>query len=174
MGADQALSGTGSPWEGSSSLFEVTPSGKGCLHQDALHPASPEPVSLSWSSLEPATPVSGSVPPTPSLKTKAGGSWLTGWDTSLSQTRWVSRRFFWASGGPGLCSLGHSLLLPAWGVARVLRVVFKPRASWREVERAEPGSTGHELAVGAPGGSRWGRGFTVHPLLLFCFKVTRA
>ena len=37
-------------------------------------------------------------------------------------------------------------------MARVLRVVFKPRASWREAERVEPGSTGHELAVGSP---RW-------------------
>ena len=167
MGADQALSGAGSPWEGSSSLFGVTPSGKGCLHQGALHPAPPEPVSLSWSSLEPATPASGSVPPNPCLKIKAGVSWLTGWDTSLSQTRWVSRRFFWASGGTGLCSLGHSFLLQAWGVARVLRVVFKPRASWQEAERAEPGAQGMSWPWGVPGGWRKGlRGASITVVLL--------
>lgn len=50
------------------------------------------------------------------------------------------------------CSLGHSFLPQTWAVARVLRVVFKPRASWQEAERVEPGRTGHEVAAGSP---RW-------------------
>ena len=69
------------------------------------------------------------------------------------------------------CSWGHSFLSQPWGVAPVLRGVFKHCANWREVERTELKSAGSDVAVESARRNRGGeRSFSVCPFPLFCFQ----